>query len=435
MILIVGAGLAGLSTAYHLKDQEYLVCEKEGEVGGLCRSCVQSGFVFDYTGHLLHLKSDYSKKLIEKLLPGAFLTHARRASVYSHGVLTPYPFQAHLHGLPPEVRRECMIGFIESYEQRNRPRDARSKTNAEGMPFGEWITYNFGKGIARHFMIPYNKKMWKSDLDELSCEWVEWSIPVPRLAEVMGGALGSVNTQMGYSAQFLYPARGGIEVLPRSFAPHLRNLHCNKKLIALNMKQRRAWFEDKSEVTYDVLISTIPLPELLNAIKDAPSSLARMGKKLRYISVLDINLGIGKEDVSDQHWIYFPGPEFFFYRVGVYSNFAATMAPPHQSALYVEVSYLPHTSLDKKNVVERVYRGLKAGGLLNRNDHIVVEQVVDIPYAYVVHDAVRYENLPKIMSYLKRNHIFSIGRYGSWGYLSMEDAIMQGKEVAEVLYG
>jgi protoporphyrinogen oxidase len=78
---------------------------------------------------------------------------------------------------------------------------------------------------------------------------------------------------------------------------------------------------------------------------------------------------------------------------------------------------------------------LNTCGLLSQKDQIVVEQVVDIPYAYVVHDAVRYENLPKIMSYLKRNHIFSIGRYGSWGYLSMEDAIMQGKEVAEVLHG
>jgi len=435
MILIVGAGLAGLSTAYHLKDQEYLICEKEGEVGGLCRSCVQSGFVFDYTGHLLHLRNEYSKKLIEKLLPGAFLSHARRASVYSHELFTPYPFQANLYGLPPKVLKECLRGFIESCEERSRRRRARSPTRGRRMSFRKWVAYTLGEGIARHFMIPYNKKMWKSDLDELFCEWVEWSIPVPRLAEVMGGALGSVNSQMGYSAQFLYPARGGIEVLPRSFVPRVKNLYCNKKLIAINLKQRRAWFEDKSEVRYDVLVSTIPLPELLNAIKDAHSSLARMGKRLRYISVLDINLGIGKEGVSDQHWIYFPGPEFLFYRVGVYSNFAVTMAPPHQSALYVEVSYLPGTSLNKRKALERVYRGLNTCGLLSQKDQIVVEQVVDIPYAYVVHDAVRQENLPKIMSYLKRNHIFSIGRYGSWGYLSMEDAIMQGKEVAEVLHG
>ncbi|MBW2182452.1 MAG: NAD(P)-binding protein, partial [Deltaproteobacteria bacterium] len=110
MILIIGAGLAGLSTAYHLGKEEYEIYEKENEAGGLCRSFKKDGFTFDYTGHLLHLRNEYTKKLIEKLLPGKIKPHTRCASIYSKGVFTSYPFQANLHGLPKEVIEECSIG-------------------------------------------------------------------------------------------------------------------------------------------------------------------------------------------------------------------------------------------------------------------------------------------------------------------------------------
>ena len=82
MILIIGAGLAGLSTAYHLNSKDsYQICEKEGEAGGLCRSYEKGGFTFDYTGHLLHLRDSYTRELVEQLLPGKLKTLNRRASI------------------------------------------------------------------------------------------------------------------------------------------------------------------------------------------------------------------------------------------------------------------------------------------------------------------------------------------------------------------
>ena len=68
MIVIIGAGLTGLSTAYHLSDLPYSVFDSEKEIGGLCRSVKQNGFIFDYTGHLLHIKNPYTKNFIESIL-------------------------------------------------------------------------------------------------------------------------------------------------------------------------------------------------------------------------------------------------------------------------------------------------------------------------------------------------------------------------------
>ncbi|KPJ58987.1 MAG: hypothetical protein AMJ42_02345 [Deltaproteobacteria bacterium DG_8] len=436
MILIIGAGLAGLSTAYHLGNEDYQIYEKEEEVGGLCRSFRQDGFTFDYTGHLLHLRHNYTKKLLEKLLPHCLRFHFRRASVYSKGVFTFYPFQANMYGLPKEVIKECIIGFIEAKEARERLHHISSGTqNGLEISFRDWIVYTFGSGIAKHFMFPYNEKMWKTDLNEILSEWVNWSIPVPSLNEVVGGAVGLENPRMGYSARFLYPEKGGIEVLPKAFLPYVKNFHFNKMLIAIDLQKKKVWFNDNSSVKYDYLVSTIPLPELIDSIRDLPISIAALRDGLRHVSVLDINLGIDSDNVSDQHWVYFPEPEILFYRVGVYSNFSSAMAPPQKSSLYVEISYLPNAPLNKADILESAFEGLKTCRFLKSKDQIIVENVLDIPYAYVIHDNFRHKNLPKIMAYLNSHNIFSIGRYGSWKYVSMEDALLQGKEVAEAIHG
>ena len=436
MILIIGAGLAGLSTAYHLRDRNYHIYEKEGEVGGLCRSFKQDGFTFDYTGHLLHLKQDYTKKLLEKLLPQKLKTHFRRASIYSKGIFTPYPFQANLYGLPKEVIKECVMEFIEVKERRERSQRL-SSGNQSGMnqSFRDWIIHTFGSGIAKHFMIPYNEKMWKQDLSELSSDWVDWSIPVPTLDEIIGGALGLNNPHMGYSARFLYPEEGGIEALPKAFLPHVGNLHYNKALTRIDPKEKMAWFNDESSVKYDCLVSTIPLPELLKIVRDLPSAIADWKDGLKHISVLDVNLGVDNDTISDQHWVYFPEPEIAFYRVGLYSNFSSVVAPPKKSSLYAEVSYLPNSPLNETDMLEKIYDGLKACGFIKSRNQIIVENILNIPYAYVIHNDFRRQNLPKIMTSLNEHNIFSIGRYGSWTYMSMEDALLQGKEVAEVIHG
>ncbi len=373
--------------------------------------------------------------MLEKMLPQKLKTHFRRASVYSKGIFTPYPFQANMYGLPKEVIKECIIGFIEAKEGRERLQSL-SSGNQNGMDnsFKDWIMNKFGSGIAKHFMVPYNEKMWKTDLSELSSEWVDWSIPVPTLDEIIGGALGLDNPHMGYSARFLYPEEGGIEVIPKAFLTHVDNLHYNKTLTRINLKEKRAWFDDENSVKYDSLVSTIPLPELLEIIRDLPTSTADLKEGLRYVSVLDINLGIDNDTISDQHWIYFPEPEIPFYRVGFYSNFSSVIVPPKKSSLYVEVSYLPDTPLNKTDILEGIFDGLKKCGFIKSRDQIIVENILNIPYAYVIHDNFRYKNLPKIMTSLNENGIFSIGRYGSWEYMSMEDAVLQGKEVAEAIH-
>jgi hypothetical protein len=170
-------------------------------------------------------------------------------------------------------------------------------------------------------------------------------------------------------------------------------------------------------------------------IRHLPDDIAEMKRGLRHISVLDINLGINRKGITDQHWIYFPESATSFYRAGCYSNFAGSCAPSNAASLYLEISYLPGTDYNQRGIIDDALQSLTRCGMLKSSDRILVESVIDIPYAYVVYDNFRKKNLPSIMNFLKSNGIRSIGRYGSWSYMSMEDTILEGRAAAEELRG
>ncbi|MET0516506.1 MAG: FAD-dependent oxidoreductase [Nitrospiraceae bacterium] len=431
MILIVGAGLAGLSTAHHLQGLPCRILEKEPEAGGLCRSYQKNGFTFDYTGHLLHFRQAPIKALVESLLPTQLAKHIRRSYVYSHQTYTEYPFQVNTYGLPPEVVRDCLLGFIETL---TKPVAGQSN---QIRSFKDWILDSLGEGIAKHFMIPFNEKLWQVPLDELTADWVSWLVPKPELRDVVSGALGIKDKAFGYNPSFLYPAKGGIQVLPQAFLPSIRDMVYNHELLEIDTTHRRAVFRvgcnGQHTEAYDELVSTIPLPELVRRCPDLPPSIREAAAGLRWVSVYSVNLGIGRERISDKHWIYFPEKDYPFYRAGFPTNFSPELGRPGCSSLYVEISHLPDEDIPPDRLIERVRMGLEQAGILRRDDEIVVADVKNIYYAYVLYDQHRARVVPQILAELRRRGIYSIGRYGLWEHTSMEDAISQGKGLAEML--
>lgn len=420
MIAILGAGLSGLSAAYHLRDQRCVVFERERRVGGLCRSYRHGAFTFDFTGHLLHLRDDSIQGLVSELLPSGLALHCRRASIYSKGVYTPYPFQAHLYGLPEETVRECLEGFAEA-----------QRGPSSGDNFRDYVLSTFGRGIARHFLFPYNEKLWRTDLSRLSTDWVDWAVPRPSLEEVVRGARRRENGRYGYNATFFYPRSGGIGVLAEALAAQIPEIQRGQEAVEIEARKKRLIFPDGSHCPYDRLISTLPLPELLRRIPDLPASLREAGERLRYVSVYDINLGVARAKISDQHWIYFPEREFAFYRVGFPMNFSPSLGPSGTSTLYAEISRLPGEALLPEEALDQVVQGLLRCGILREEDELLARDVQRIRYAYVIHDEDRRRVLPWILKSLEEKGIHSIGRYGGWGYSSMEEALLEGRRVAK----
>jgi protoporphyrinogen oxidase len=422
-LVILGAGLTGLSAAYHAKKRgmPHLLFEREGRVGGLVRSESVNGFSFDYTGHLLHMKQERTKRLVlnELGLKDDFVMVSRNSWVYSHGCFTRAPFQANLFGLPDVVIRECLEGILRAQRLNQKSEKAES--------FEDWNLRTLGEGIYRHFMEPYNSKLWGIHPSKMTVDFMGRFIPRPSLQQVFEGALRDVGKPMGYNAAFIYPRKGGIEVLSRAFGRRVA-AHLNHTVVQIDLKGREVTFANGLRLRYKKLISSLPLTRLVAVLKEKPARINRAVSKLRASSVLNVNFGIGNRDVSDKHWIYVPDLSLPFYRVGFYHNFSKELAPKGASSVYAEMSYSAERPLNKKEAPRRVHEGLIKMGILRKSDRIAAEWVADIPAAYVVYDSHRTENVNTIQSFLRENHVISTGRWGNWEYAAMEDAIWQGAE-------
>jgi protoporphyrinogen oxidase len=434
-IVIIGGGLTGLSTALHLSGEDYELFEKGDRVGGLCRSSKVDGFTFDYTGHLLHFRKQEIKTFVKDLLKGQLNGHGRESFIFSKGVFTSYPFQANTHGLPPEVVKECILGFVESFIQHAKLKslphsNGRGRKIKNEFSFEDWIVRTFGGGIARHFMIPFNEKLWKRPLNQLTSDWVSWLVPKPNLEDVVNGALGLKRRELGYNPAFFYPKKGGIETLPRMMGKNLNHVHLREEVESVITKKKILKLKSGRTIRYDVLVSTMPLPELIKNCVDLTPSMKKISSGLEYISVYNVNLGVSRKELSKKHWVYFPEKEFPFYRVGFPMNFSSSLAPKGMSSLYVEISHPPDVSIPQKVLLGKVRKGLVRSGILLKNDEISVSQIQNIDYAYVIFNPFRQKHLPSLLQKLKKLGIYSIGRYGAWEHTSMEDAIFQGKQTA-----
>jgi len=427
-IAILGAGLAGLSVAWHLQRQGIPceVFEKEPQVGGLCRSKKISGFTFDYDGHLLHFRQQYTFNLVKNLLEGNLTEHQRNAFIYSFGKYRRYPFQANLYGLPAPVVKECLLGFLAAHRNGN-----GKKTKDKN--FLKWITLTFGQGIARHFMEPYNYKFWTLPPAEITSEWAQSFIPIPTLSQIIEGTLEESKRLFGYNAHFWYPKRGGIGVLPEALRRQIKNIHTRSEVVGIDLKRHEMKLARGQNVPYDILIFTSPLPQMRDLIMKMPQQVGSSFAKLKWNSIFNLNLGIERQDTSNRHWIYFPQGEISFFRVGFPHNFSGTLAPKGKSSLYAEVSYSEFRPIDKKKIARLIERDLKKVGIITQNERVSVRDAIDIKYGYPIYDANYSCSRENIIKFLRQNDLWPCGRYGSWRYMSMEDVILDGAMLADNL--
>lgn len=428
-VVILGGGLTGLSAAWHLDGVESLVLERDAEPGGLCRSFAEDGFTFDCTGHLLHLREPRFRDLVERLAPGAFAAHERRALIFSKGTFTPYPFQANLHGLPVDTVKDCVAGFVEALLRREKA----GEPDPQRATFKEWVEAIFGAGIAQHFMLPYNAKLWRVDLDEIECGWVSWSIPRPTLREVLDGAFGATVRGLGYNPTFLYPRRGGIRALPDAFARRVPAIRTGSAVETIDARRRVVRLRGGETIGYERLVSTLPLDRLLQSTEGLPDEMGAIGRRLRSVRVLNICLGIARPRLSDAHWVYFPEPEYSFYRIGFPSNLAPGMAPRGCASVWAERSLLPGEPFDEQEVIATTTDDLRRAGILRARDRVVFARVGVLDPAYVLYDRHRARHVPRVLETLREHGIDSTGRFGAWEYSSMEGAMRAGVDAAERL--
>ncbi len=418
-IAILGAGLTGLSASFHLQTAgiPHRVHEKSSRVGGLATTVEDSGYRFDRTGHLLHLGDPTLRELIEDLVGEASSTVRRQARIWSHGRYTRYPYQANTFGLPSNVAYDCLLGFLQAHF---------NAAQREPKNFEEFCLQHFGVGFSRHFMLPYNQRMWGVHPSEITSEWCQRFVPKPRLEDVVAGAVGLNDRELGYNASFLYP-KLGIGQLATALARRVPAIELSRPPQRIDFRRRRLDFGDAT-IPYQALISTMPLPALVGLLEQPPPDVLAAAGNLRCSRLYYLDVALRAPCRQPLHWVYVPEARYPFYRVGCYSNFSPAMAPDGMANLYVELVDRDPPNLPQ--LLPQVADHLVEMGIINNPDEIAFARARQLDQAYVVYDAAYSEARATIHSFLLENSILSTGRYGDWNYSSMEDALRFGRDVA-----
>jgi protoporphyrinogen oxidase len=419
-VVIVGAGLTGMSAALHLEKLgvAFRIFERGPAAGGHATTTEDEGFRFDKTGHLLHLRDAGMRDLVMGLLGDDWVQVKRRSVVWSHGVYTRYPYQANTFGLPPEIANECLLGFIKAHFQADKPKVHN---------FEEFCLAHFGEGISRHFMIPYNARLWGVHPSEITADWCQRFVPMPKLEDVVAGAVGLNDRELGYNTSFVYP-RLGIGELPKGMAKRLPQIEYNRAPLSIDVRKKELRFADEV-VTCDVLITTAPMKDFLRKDPTLPADLAIATEKLRCNPLYYLDVAARVPSGTDHHWVYVPESKYPFYRLGCYSHFSEAMAPNGSSCFYVELSDRSAPNLEA--VTQEVVSGMIEMGILKRPEDLQFARLRKIEHAYVVFDHAYFDCLNQLLPFFEAHKVISTGRYGGWNYSSMEDALIFGRDAAE----
>lgn len=407
MDLIIGAGVTGLTYANFI-NKPCLVLEADDHTGGYCNTISQDGFIWDYSGHFFHFRrpeiADFFKNRMDA---GQMVSVARHAQIKYKDRLIDFPFQTHIHQLPEDEYRDCI-------------RDLKDAGETAPASFKEMLYVRFGKSIAEKFLIPYNQKLYATDLNRLDVNAMGRFFPSADKEEILRGGQKST-----YNTSFLYPRGGAIQYI-RALEKDLpaSTISLNERVISIDLANHRVTTE-KRELDYDHLISTIPLPNLLKLCKATFNSSC-----FDWNQVLVFNLGFDKPSIDrDNHWIYFPENKYCFYRVGFYSN----IIPSPRMSLYVEIGLSAEETVNIEGMRQNVLNDLRVAGIITDQQLVSWHYVVMNP-AYVHVTNAGNREVERQKDSLAQYGVYSIGRYGSWNYSSIEDNMLEAIHLALQLY-
>jgi protoporphyrinogen oxidase len=432
-ICIIGAGPTGLGAAYRLKElgfSNYTVLEKNPYVGGLATTLKDSrGFLWDLGVHVTHSHYTYFDKLLSDVLPDGYWTHQRRSWIRGYNVFVPYPFQYNIRHLPPQVVWDCVEGLLKVRAQ---------KTQAPPRNYEEWVLSRFGAGIARHFLLPYNRKLWQTPPARMGFQWVDDRVPASNLERVLKNVIfRSDDMSWGPNSTFVFPRKGGTGAIWNAMLgriqPHALRLSC--EVVKIDLKRRVLHLKDGACEPYDCLVSTVPLPHLVRLC--GLKALARTAARLHHTHVKVVGVAAPHAlpaALEDKSWLYCPGDELF-YRVTVFSPFSPDLVPAASPwcSLMCECSFPAGATMSDRALCRRVLHDLRQSGLFATDLRRVHTFVMDAPHGYPIPTPDRDTVIDELLAALEKHAIYSRGRFGGWRYevANMDHSVMQGVEAAQ----
>jgi protoporphyrinogen oxidase len=428
--LIVGAGLSGLAAAIALGEAATLL-EADDRPGGLVRSePIQvegvGRFWFDHVLHLLYFPDAETRERVSAMADAALAPCRPVAWVETHSGTALYPLQMHLAPLPLDVRIRCLADLARTLQA-----DAPPPADLE-----QALRQTFGDGLCELFLLPYNRKAWARPLSDLRGK-LAWTVTRPKFEQVLRGALTDEPGFTAYNIDGFYPRPGrdapwrGMELLARALAARVTNLSLSHRVERIDTGRRSLECSTPAgpaTLSYRDLVSTMPLPRLVQATVDLPEVLRDRAARLVHNRVWTVALCLTGEAPADSgHWRYYGDEGLCFTRLVFMDSFDPDAAPVGCRALMAEIIEPAEAPAAPKDaLIRRAIDDARRAGAIRLGDEVVGADAWAIDPAYVVFTDETEEIVAALRTWFEARDVNLLGRYGRWEYSSMAQVMRDG---------
>ena len=419
--IILGAGIAGLGAAHACKilGGSPVVLEKDETFGGLCGCFTIEGFTFDKFVHLSFAKEEEVLDIFNSSA-GEVITHIPNPYNIYHRKWIKHPAQNNLFPLEEQEKKLIIADFL----ARPTNVDMSQITNYE-----QWLRAQFGDYFAEHFPMVYTRKYWMCEAKDLETKWVGQRVYQPSVEEVIQGSKTADTPVTYYAKEMRYPKTGGYKHFFSSLADGT-DIRYNQKVIAIDTTQKEVKTEDGNVYQYDKLYSSIPLPEYSHLLHGIPEDVKIAISKLKCTSGYHVSIALKTKNIPSYLWWYIYDEDILAARVYSPSLKSPMNAPEGCSSLQMEV-YCKEGEYTEKQLLDGTIGKLVELGIIKQED-VLFTHVGFEKYANVIFDQNIYESREIVRSYLKSIGIEPFGRFGEWGYLWSDQALLSGLKINKV---
>lgn len=442
-VVVIGAGPAGLTAAYHLVKNgiKPIVLEQSDKVGGISRTEKYKGYHFDIGGHRFFTKVQEVQDLWYEVLEDDFIKTPRMSRIYYQGKFFQYPLSAFDTLQKLGISESFMI--IWSYLQAKR-QPLPVEENLE-----QWVTNRFGERLYKTFFKTYTEKVWGIPCNQIQAEWAAQRIKGLSVKTAVLNALIGKNDTKTLIKEFDYP-RLGPGMMWERFTEKIEaaggEVHMNTKVLGMERKGQRITKviaeRDGNLVQYeaDNFISSMPLNKLVQKMDPAlPSHVVEAANGLKYRDFLIVSLIIDAPDLFPDNWIYIHSPEVKVGRIQNFKNWSAQMVPDaSKTCLGMEYFSNVGDSLWSKTDEELIELAKEELAALGLAKGAVVEDgtVIRQPKAYPVYDRDYRQHLDVIQDYVQNfENLQTTGRNGMHRYNNQDHSMLTALLAAKNLLG
>ncbi len=427
---ILGAGVSGLALARTLVERGFdpsnlVIFEAASVVGGLCRSKTVEGFTYDVTGgHILFSKDAAAMQWMKDCAGGdaAFVRRDRHTKIRFGDRFVHYPFENGIGDLPQQANFDCLRGYVEAWHAR------QTRPSAAPADFLSWVHWRFGEGIARHFMLPYNEKIWKRPLADITSGWVAGRVPDAPIEDVLRAAIGIRTEGYTHQALFYYPKQGGFQAITDGMGSTLVARTRLSTPVQHVVRHGAGWRVNGED--FDRVVSTLPLNELPRIVEGMPEDVRQAMTGLAFNNISCFLIALDRAEHPELSWIYLPhheqGPAN---RVTYMSNYSPGNAPAGKASFLCEVTSPGHAPFPGAELEREVVDGMVHAGLLQRSEILFTDRV-DTRYAYIVYDHELDARRTRSLAWCQAAGIHTLGRFGHYDYFNSDQCVIAARSMA-----